>query len=110
MHEILAYLDGGYVLDLGSRFGSFDPRGRPFSTVRVDLDPLTGGSGACLARADAARLPFCDKCFAAVISNHSLEHGFLRSRSRRNYGDGSAVSLAGPGRGGMSTSFAPPKF
>ena len=74
MHEILTHLDGGYVLDLGSRFGSFDPRGRPFVTVRVDLDPPAEGGGACVVKADAARLPFRDGCFAAVISNHSLEH------------------------------------
>ena len=74
MHEILTHLDGGYVLDLGSRFGSFDPRGRPFVTVRVDLDPPAEGGGGCVVKADAARLPFRDGCFAAVISNHSLEH------------------------------------
>ena len=74
MHEILTHLDGGYVLDLGSRFGSFEPRGRLFVTVRVDLDPPAEGGGARVVKADSARLPFRDGCFAAVISNHSLEH------------------------------------
>ena len=74
MHEILANLKRGYVLDLGSRFGSFDPRDCPFATVRVDLDPPAGGDAAFVVKADAALLPFRDGCFAAVISNHSLEH------------------------------------
>jgi SAM-dependent methyltransferase len=54
------------VLDLGSGSGSFGMPG--FQVVRVDIDP--GGD----LIADAAALPFRDAVFAAVVSNHSLEH------------------------------------
>lgn len=39
-----------------------------FAVTRVDLEP--GGD----VQADAAALPFRDHVFAAVVSNHSLEH------------------------------------
>jgi SAM-dependent methyltransferase len=54
------------VLDLGSGGGSFAMPG--FDVTRVDIDP--GGD----IQADAATLPFRDAAFAAVVSNHSLEH------------------------------------
>ncbi len=57
------------VLDLGSRFGSFDASAHPGRTYRVDIE--MAGEGV---EADAARLPFRDRAFDAVISNHSLEH------------------------------------
>jgi len=61
------------VLDLGSGAGSFDASALPFTTIRADLDrperPTTN-----FTQANAARLPFADRTFDAVISNHSLEH------------------------------------
>ncbi len=74
MHEILPYLrTGEYVLDLGcGRKGSFDPQRYPFVTVRADIDCFPGGGNS--VRADAARLPFRDGAFDAVICNHGLEH------------------------------------
>lgn len=54
------------MLDLGSGGGSFAIPG--FDVTRVDIDP--GGD----VQADAAALPFRDQAFAAVVSNHSLEH------------------------------------
>lgn len=74
MHEILSQMSAGRVLDLGSRGGSFDPRRRGFRTVRVDLDIPAGAENADRVRADAARLPFREGCFQAIIANHSLEH------------------------------------
>ena len=74
MHEILSHLKKGWVLDLGSRFGSFDARSFPFKTVRVDLDPPPSVSTGWVVRGDAAELPFRDGSFSAIISNHSMEH------------------------------------
>lgn len=75
MHEILRHLHAGeIVLDLGSQSGSFAAASLEATTVRVDLDPPAPAGGARTVRADAARLPFRDHCFAAVIANHSLEH------------------------------------
>lgn len=62
------------MLDLGSRYGSFPAEAFPFSTVRVDLDPPDGPRAGNIVQADAARLPFKDGAFTAVISNHSMEH------------------------------------
>jgi SAM-dependent methyltransferase len=75
VHEILRHLRAGeMVLDLGSKSGSFDARSVAAVTVRVDLNPPTPLDGAGAVRADAARLPFRDHRFAAVIANHSFEH------------------------------------
>lgn len=74
MHEILENFGPGLrVLDLGSGPGSFDANSFPFVAIRADLD-LPSGPAANFAQADAARLPFPDRAFDAVISNHSLEH------------------------------------
>lgn len=78
MHEILQSLSAGQrVLDLGSGPGSFDASFdasvSPFIAIRADLDrPAVPASN--FVQTDAARLPFADRTFDAVISNHSLEH------------------------------------
>jgi SAM-dependent methyltransferase len=73
MHEILCSVpNGAYVLDLGSRTGSF-AAGSDWFVVRVDAEvPADCPAGLVAARAEA--LPFRDRQFNAVISNHSLEH------------------------------------
>jgi SAM-dependent methyltransferase len=74
MHEILRSLPAGsYVLDLGCAQGSFTETATAARIVRVDRDPPRDGA-ARFVQADAAALPFADHTFAAVISNHSLEH------------------------------------
>jgi SAM-dependent methyltransferase len=74
MHEILTHLGPGRrVLDLGSGAGSFSSRNGSFIAIRADLD-RPSSPAANFAQADAARLPFPDRAFDAVISNHSLEH------------------------------------
>jgi SAM-dependent methyltransferase len=76
MHEVLNHLPAGaFVLDLGCKEGSFSPAATASHVVRVDRDsPGTRGDGASFVQADAARLPFADGSFAAIVSNHSLEH------------------------------------
>jgi SAM-dependent methyltransferase len=75
MHEILPHLPReSRVLDLGSRFGSFDRDAYPFTTIRLDIEGAPGGASRNVVQADAARLPFRDGAFHAVIANHSLEH------------------------------------
>jgi SAM-dependent methyltransferase len=75
VHEILRHLRAGeLVLDLGSKSGSFDAASLAAKTVRVDLSPPASEERALAVRADAAKLPFRDHCFAAVIANHSFEH------------------------------------
>ena len=74
MHEILEnFAPGQRVLDLGSGPGSFPSSMGPFIAIRADLDHPSSPA-ANFAQADAARLPFADRAFDAVISNHSLEH------------------------------------
>jgi SAM-dependent methyltransferase len=75
VHEILRHLQpGARVLDLGSADGSFDAREFPaVLSVRVDLEFPPAKCDA-FVQADAARLPFQNAVFDAVISNHSLEH------------------------------------
>jgi SAM-dependent methyltransferase len=71
MDEILRSLPpGSRVLDLGCRDGSFPVSAYPeLRVVRLDRERPSAG-----VQADAARLPFPDTSFDAVISNHSLEH------------------------------------
>ena len=74
MHEILENFGAGQrILDLGSGAGSFPSDFGPFTAIRADLDPPSRPAQN-FAQADAARLPFRDRAFDAVISNHSLEH------------------------------------
>ncbi len=73
MEEIFAALrPGARVLDLGSRGGSFPAARCPGRVVRADLE--LADSPDDFVQCDAAHLPFSDRSFAAVISNHSLEH------------------------------------
>lgn len=76
MHEILRNLRAGTrVLDVGSLTGSFRADCCPDSLVaRVDLEAPAPGTCEGFVQADAARLPFPDGCFTAVVANHSLEH------------------------------------
>ena len=76
MHEILRNLrTGARVLDLGSLTGSFPMDCCPGAfVVRLDLEAPAPGSVDGFVQADAARLPFPDGAFDAVIANHSLEH------------------------------------
>jgi len=75
MHEILRGLGReSRILDLGARTGSFDPSALPSRTFRLDLDPPAAAPGVARVRADAARLPFPQDSFDAVIANNSLEH------------------------------------
>ncbi len=76
MDEILRNLPAGArVLDLGSLTGSFPLDRCPGAVVvRVDLEAPAPGTCPGFVQSDAARLPFPDDCFDAVIANHSLEH------------------------------------
>ena len=76
MHEILSDLPvGSYVLDLGCAAGSFSLDATSANVVRVDrLPPAGPDSVTNFVQADATNLPFADRTFAGVISNHSLEH------------------------------------
>jgi len=74
VHEILENIGSGKrVLDIGSGAGSFDASLGPFIAIRADLDHPSRHVPN-FAQADAAHLPFPDRAFDAVISNHSLEH------------------------------------
>jgi SAM-dependent methyltransferase len=76
MIEILRNLPAGArVLDLGALTGSFPADYCPNDALIVRID-LEAPSGTCdgFVQADAGRLPFPDRCFNAVIANHSLEH------------------------------------
>jgi SAM-dependent methyltransferase len=74
VHEILENLGPGKrVLDIGSGPGSFASSMGPFIAIRADLD-RPSAPVQNFAQSDAAHLPFRDRAFDAVISNHSLEH------------------------------------
>jgi SAM-dependent methyltransferase len=87
MDEILRNLRAGeVVLDLGCDEGSFPAEATKATAVRLDRDLPRARDGA-FVQGDAGRLPFADESFAAVISNHSLEHfedleGVLREIGR----------------------------
>jgi SAM-dependent methyltransferase len=80
VHEILENFGPGQrILDIGSGAGSFSSGMGPFTAIRADLDYPSksdhlSGPAENFVQADAARLPFADRAFDAVISNHSLEH------------------------------------
>jgi SAM-dependent methyltransferase len=76
MHEILRHLEAGArVLDLGSGEGSFDPAAYPHVvTVHLDAELPPAGGVSNFVLADAARLPFPNASFDAIVANHSLEH------------------------------------
>ena len=62
------------MLDLGASSGSFEATDIRAKVVRVDLEPAADKRGGMYVRADAARLPFRDRCFDVIVANHSLEH------------------------------------
>src|SRR5579872_3476026 len=76
MHEILRNLHAGsLVLDLGCAEGSFPQDITLATVVRVDRQtPKNQAGRPGFVQGDAAALPFADQTFAAVISNHSIEH------------------------------------
>src|SRR5690348_4474243 len=76
MDEILRNLRArARVLDLGSLTGSFPASACPNAmVVRLDLERPALAESEIFVQADAARLPFRDRCFDAVIASHSLEH------------------------------------
>ncbi len=86
MHEILRQLPrGSYVLDVGSRTGSFAAESLACTAVCVDAEiPSSHPRLFVAARAEA--LPFRDGQFTAVISNHSLEHFEQLEKSLREIG------------------------
>jgi SAM-dependent methyltransferase len=107
MFELLESLPAfARVLDLGARSGSFEsPRG-DLTIVRLDLEiPAVRRSGAYVS-ADAARMPFRDAVFDAVISNHSLEHFVEFEATLREIGrvlrPGGALYVAVPDTGTLS--------
>ena len=96
MHEILRNLPAGsFILDLGCAQGSFPQEATSATVIRVDRDAPAGAATlSSFIQSDAAKLPFRNRTFAAVISNHSLEHfddltGALREIGRVIQPDGS---------------------
>src|SRR5438552_4410876 len=76
MHEILRSLPpGSLVLDLSPAEGSFPQAVTSATVERLDqVSPNHRAGRTHFVQGDAALLPFLDHTFAAVISNHSLEH------------------------------------
>lgn len=63
------------MLDLGCATGSFQENSTDATIVGLDLYfPAERSTSHPVVQANASMLPFCDGSFAAVISNHSLEH------------------------------------
>src|SRR5205085_12228559 len=102
-HLLAGLAPGSRVLDLGARAGSFHTGRGDLSLVRLDLEiPASRGEGAFVA-ADAALMPFIERCFHLIISNHSLEHfseleTTLREIGRVIHADG-ALFIAVPDAG-----------
>ena len=75
MDELLKELPAGaFVLDLGSAQGSFARDATLATAIRFDQEAPARIDGEIVVLGDAAYLPFADRVFQAVISNHSLEH------------------------------------
>lgn len=75
MDEILKELPvGALVLDLGSAQGSFSRDSTLATAIRFDQEAPARVDGEIVVLGNAAYLPFADRVFQAVISNHSLEH------------------------------------
>ncbi len=93
MDEILKILPPhSFVLDLGAQRGSFASELTKATAIRLDYDP-SEMKGELVVRGDAARLPFKDNVFKAIVANHSLEHfenlgGALREIGRVVRADG----------------------
>jgi len=101
MREFLGHLaPGARVLDLGSGRGSFPASAYPLKTVRVDLEPPRADANADALQADAARLPFRDACFDAIVAHHSLEHfrdlGAVLAEVRRVLKPGGSLYVSVP--------------
>jgi SAM-dependent methyltransferase len=74
MHELLRALPPGtVVLDIGCGRGSFELTGGSVTVVGTDLERRPQNR-SIFVQADAAELPFADRSFDLIISNHSLEH------------------------------------
>jgi SAM-dependent methyltransferase len=75
MHEILNHLPSdSFVLDLGCSKASFAQEITAATAIRLDREVPRGLTIPRFVQGDAAKLPFADRTFAAVVSNHSLEH------------------------------------
>jgi len=76
MQEILRNLGrGSFVLDLGCADSSFPAEITQASVVRIDRNPPRNPAARFqFVQCDAAALPFARGTFAAIVSNHSLEH------------------------------------
>ena len=107
MFELLDSLPpGARVLDLGARSGSFESPRDDIRIVRLDLEVPSERRPGTYVSADAARMPFRDRSFDAIVSNHSLEHfvefdATLREIGRVVRPDG-ALYVAVPDTGTLS--------
>ena len=65
---------GAVVLDIGCDTGSFEFSKNSITVVKVDLELRSGSPASNFVQANAAWLPFGERCFDMVVANHSLEH------------------------------------